>query len=337
MSRLPDPNVIVITGASAGVGRATVRELARPGVKLGLIARGRAGLEAAAAEVREAGGEALVLPCDVADADAVEHAAAQAEERLGPIDLWVNNAMTAVLAEVTDTTADEFRRVVEVTYLGSVHGTQAALRRMLPRDRGKIVQVGSALGFRGIPLQATYCASKHAIQGFVESLRTELRHRGSHVSHTTVQLPGLNTTQFGWVRARTPKFPQPVAPIYAPEVAARAIAWAATHTRREVWVGLPTVYTIFGSRVTSLAADWYLAKTGFKGQQSGMPLDPGRPDYLDAPLDDDRDYGAEGPFGDKAQRGSTQLWLDLHRGEVVAAGAAALAAIASGAAARLRG
>jgi short-subunit dehydrogenase len=326
MSRLPDPNVIVITGASAGVGRATVRAFAGPGVRIGLIARGRAGLEAAAQEVRAAGGEALVLPCDVSDADAVEAAAARAESELGEIDLWVNVAMTAVLAEVTETRPEEFRRVIEVTYLGAVHGTQAALRRMLPRDRGKIVQVGSALGFRGIPLQATYCASKHAVQGFVESLRTELRHRESHVSHTIVQLPGLNTTQFGWVRARTPDFPQPVAPIYAPEVAARAIVWAATHTRAEIWVGLPTVYTILGSRMASRVADAYLARTGFKGQQTGTPLDPDRPDYLDHPLDDTRDYGSDGPFTDKAHRRSPQLWLDLHRGPVLGALAGAGAA-----------
>jgi short-subunit dehydrogenase len=327
------PKVIVITGASAGVGRATARAFAAPGVRIGLIARGRAGLEAAAAEVRTAGAEALVLPCDVADADAVEAAAARVEDAYGPIDLWVNVAMTAVLAQVTETTAAEFRRVTEVTYLGAVHGTQAALRRMLPRDRGKIVQVGSALGFRGIPLQATYCGAKHAVQGFVESLRTELRHRGSNVSHTIVQLPGLNTTQFGWVRARTPDEPQPVAPIYAPEVAARAIVWAATHKRAEVWVGLPTVYTILGSRMASRVADWYLARTGFKGQQTGRPLDPDRPDYVDAPLDDVRDYGSSGPFGDRALRHSPQLWLTTHR-PVAAGVAAALAGVIAGLARR---
>jgi short-subunit dehydrogenase len=330
MSSLSDPQVIVITGASAGVGRATARAFARPGVRMGLIARGRAGLEAAAAEVRTAGGEALVLVCDVADPDAVDAAATQVEDAYGPIDLWVNVAMTAVLAEVTQTTAAEFRRVTEVTYLGAVHGTQAALRRMLPRDRGKIVQVGSALGFRGIPLQATYCGAKHAVQGFVESLRTELRYRGSHVSHTIVQLPGLNTTQFGWVRARTPDEPQPVAPIYAPEVAARAIVWAATHKRAEIWVGLPTVYTILGSRIASRVADWYLARTGFKGQQTGRPLDPDRPDYLDAPLDDVRDYGASGPFGDRAAQRSPQLWLTTHRRTLAAGAAATAAAILAG-------
>src|SRR5689334_4128000 len=328
--------VVVISGASAGIGRATACEFGKRGYAVGLLARGQAGLDAAQREIEENGGRALAVPVDVTDADAVEAAAERIESELGEIDVWVNVAMAAVLGEVRRTSADEFRRVTEVTYLGSVHGTQAALRRMLPRDRGKIVQVGSALGFRGIPLQATYCGAKHAVQGFVESLRTELRHRGSNVSHTIVQLPGLNTTQFGWVRARTKNFPQPVAPIYAPEVAARAIAWAAVHTRHEVWVGIPTVYTIIGTRLTSRVADWYLAKTGFKGQQSDMPLDPDRPDYLDSPLDDVRDYGAEGPFTDKAHRGSAQLWLDLHRGGVLAAAGAGLVAVAAGVVAKAR-
>jgi short-subunit dehydrogenase len=304
------------------VGRATAREFAaRHHARIGLIARGRAGLEGAAREVREAGGEPLVLPCDVADAEAVDRAAAEVEERFGPIDVWVNVAMTAVLAEVADTTADEFRRVTEVTYLGAVHGAKAALARMLPRDRGKIVQVGSALGFRGIPLQATYCGAKHAIQGFVESLRTELMHRGSNVGLTIVQLPGLNTTQFSWVRARTDNEPRPVAPVYEPEVAARAIVWAAFHRRRQIWVGLSTCYTIVGNRVASWIADRYLARTAFSGQQTGRPLDPGRPDYLSEPLDEHVDHGLRGPFGDESHGRSPQLELSLHRG--VAAGAAA--------------
>jgi len=321
--------VVVVTGASAGVGRATARELAaKHHARIGLIARGRAGLEGAAREVREAGGEGLVLPCDVSDAQAVERAASEVEERFGAIDVWVNVAMTAVLAEVADTTADEFRRVTEVTYLGSVHGAKAALARMLPRDRGKIVQVGSALGYRGIPLQATYCGAKHAIQGFVESLRTELLHRGSKVGLTIVQLPGLNTTQFAWVRARTPNEPRPVAPVFEPEVAARAIVWAAFHKRRQIWVGLPTWYTIAGNRVAPWVADRYLARTAFKGQQTDRPLDPNRSDYLSEPLDEHHDHGLRGPFGDESRGRSPQLALSLHR-RMAATTVAGLAAAAT--------
>jgi short-subunit dehydrogenase len=317
--------VVVITGASAGVGRATARAFAARGARIGLIARGRAGLEGAAREVREAGGEALVLPADVADPDAVEAAADQVEERFGPIEVWVNVAMTAVLGEVADTPADEFRRVTEVTYLGAVHGAKAALKRMLPRDEGKIVQVGSALGRRGIPLQATYCAAKHAIQGFIESLRTELLHRKSNVGLTIVQLPGLDTTQFSWVRTRTPHDPRPVAPVYTPELAARTILWAAEHKRREVWVGIPTYYTILGNWFAPWLEDLYLAKTAFKGQQTQHPVAPDRRDYLFSPLDDDEDHGYHGDFGSEAHDRSPQLMLSLHR-RAVAAGALALAA-----------
>lgn len=323
--------IVVITGASAGVGRATARRFARDGARVALIARGRAGLEAAATEVRVLGGEALVLPCDVADADAVERAAQEVEDTWGPIDVWINNAMTAVLGEVADTSAAEFRRVVEVTYLGSVHGTQAALRRMLPRDHGTIVQVGSALGHQGIPLQATYCAAKHAVQGFFESLRCELRHRRSNVHLTIVQLPGMNTTQFGWVRLHVRRQPRPVAPVYEPEVAARAVHWAAHHRRREIWVGLPSVYTIMGNRFAPWLAEWYLARTGIDGQQTDRPVSPTREDYLETPVDDTADHGAHGPFGDEAHGHSLQAWLSRRRGAVagwaaVAAGAAAVAA-----------
>jgi NAD(P)-dependent dehydrogenase (short-subunit alcohol dehydrogenase family) len=313
------PEVVVITGASAGVGRATAGAFGARGDRVALIARGRAGLEAAAAEVRAAGGTALVLPCDVSDAGAVEAAAARAEAELGPIDVWVNNAMVAVLAEVTETTAAEFRRVTEVTYLGSVHGAQAALRRMIPRDRGRIVQVGSALAFRGIPLQATYCGAKHAIEGFCQSLRTELMHRGSGVRLIEVHLPGMNTTQFSWVRARVPRQPQPVPPIYQPEVAARAIVWAAHHRRKRIWVGYPTVQTIVGNRVAAWVADRYLARKGFDSQMTDEPLDPQRPDYLDAPLDDETDHGWHGPWDDKAVTRSAQVWANLHRGALGAA------------------
>jgi NAD(P)-dependent dehydrogenase (short-subunit alcohol dehydrogenase family) len=315
-------DVVVITGASAGVGRAAARAFGARGDRVALIARGEAGLRAAAEEVRAAGGQALVLPCDVSDADAVEAAAAQVEERFGPIDVWVNNAMTAVLAEVADTPAEEFRRVTEVTYLGSVHGAQAALRRMLPRDRGVIVQVGSALAFRGIPLQATYCGAKHAIEGFCESLRTELMHRKSGVRLAVVHLPGMNTTQFSWVRARTARHPQPVPPIYQPEVAADVIVWAAHHRRKRIWVGYPTVQTIVGNRLAAWVADRYLARTGFDSQQTDQPLPPDRPDYLFAPLDGETDHGLHGEWGDQAVTRSTQVWLNLHRGTVAAAVAA---------------
>src|SRR3954447_7137528 len=313
--------VVAVTGASAGIGRATVRELARRGADVGLIARGEERLNAAAREVRDAGRRACVAPADVADAEQVEHAAAQIEAELGPIDVWINVAMTAVLAEVTDTTAEEFKRVTEVTYLGSVHGAQAALRRMVPRDRGVIVQVGSALSRRGIPLQATYCGSKHAVKGFLDSLRAELIHHRSQVKVTLVQLPGLNTPQFDWVRTRLHKHPQPVPPIYQPEVAARAIAYAAEHPRRELWVGLPTVYTILGERVASGLMDRYLARTNIKAQQAAQPIDPEtRQDNLFAPPPGDP--GAHGAFDDKAHARSPQLWLTTHRA-ALAAGTAA--------------
>ncbi|MGZ4202510.1 MAG: SDR family oxidoreductase, partial [Thermoleophilaceae bacterium] len=240
-----------------------------------------------------------------------------------------NNAMTAVLGEVVDTSAEEFRRVMEVTFLGSVHGTQAALRRMEPRGHGTIVQVGSALGIRGIPLQATYCSAKHAVQGFFESLRTELRHRGSPVHLYIVQLPGLNTTQFSWVRLHVRNEPQPVPPIYQPEVAAEAVHWAAHHKRRELWVGFPTVYTIIGSRLAPWLAEWYLARTGFKGQQTDKPATPGRRDYLEHALDDGEDHGFHGSFDDQAHSRSLQTLLARHRSEAAGfAGAAALATAA---------
>lgn len=323
------PQVVVITGASAGIGRATARAFGADGARIGLLARGQAGLDAAAKDVENAGGKALAIPTDVADHAQIDRAAIQIEETFGPIDVWVNVAMVAVLAEIADTSAEEFRRVTEVTYLGSVHGHLAALRRMLPRDRGKIVQVGSALGYRGIPLQATYCGAKHAVEGFVESLRTELIHRRSDVGLTIVQLPGLNTTQFSWVRARTQNTPQPVAPIYQPEVAARAIFWAAHHDRREIWVGIPTVYTILGNRVGAWVADRYLGRTGVSGQQTNEPLDPHRPDYVDGPLDDEVDHGYRGEFDAQAHSRSPQLWLSLHRRETVLGGAAALAGAAA--------
>jgi NAD(P)-dependent dehydrogenase (short-subunit alcohol dehydrogenase family) len=249
MERSKEARVVVVTGASAGVGRATVRALAREGAAIGLIARGRAGLEAAREDVERLGGRALVLPCDVADAEAVEAAAERVERELGPIDVWINNAMVSVFSRVRDMTAEEYRRVTEVTYLGYVHGTLSALRRMLPRDRGVIVQVGSALAYRGIPAQSAYCAAKHAIQGFNDSLRTELMHDGNNVRVTDVHLPAVNTPQFRWVKSRLPNKAQPVPPIHQPEVAAEAILFAMETERREVWLGWPTVKAIVGNRV----------------------------------------------------------------------------------------
>lgn len=328
MDETGKPEVVVITGASAGVGRATARAFARRGAHIGLLARGRDGLEGARREVEELGGKALVLPTDVADAAQVEAAAARVEEEFGPIDIWVNNAMVSVFSPVKQMTAEEYKRVTEVTYLGCVYGTLAALKRMLPRDRGSIVQVGSALAYRGIPLQSAYCASKHAIQGFCDSLRAELIHDGSHVRVTMVQMPALNTPQFDWVRSRLPNKAQPVPPIFQPEVAADAIVWAADHDRREVFVGQSTVIAILGNRLAPWLGDWYLAKTGYEGQQTDEPRDPNSPDNLWEPLPGDR--GAHGRFDEQAQGSSWQLWATTHRSWLALAGAgAASAAIAA--------
>jgi short-subunit dehydrogenase len=322
MNNKPDnPQVVVITGASAGVGRATARAFARRGARIGLIARGLAGIECASQEVEAAGGHALPLPVDVADATQIETAAAVVEEQLGPIDIWVNNAMLSVFSPVKQMTAAEFQRVTEVTYLGYVYGTLAALKYMLPRDRGVIVQVGSALAYRGIPLQAAYCGAKHAVQGFTESLRSELYHDGSQVHVTMVQLPALNTPQFRWVKSRLPHKAQPVPPIFQPEVAAQAIVYAATHRRREVYVGWPTVKAIVGNRLAAGLLDHYLARAGYDSQQTGEPADPRRLDNLWAPLDDHLDHGAHGVFGERARGWSAQLWANTHRGWLALAGA----------------
>ncbi|HEY3661877.1 MAG TPA: SDR family oxidoreductase [Chthoniobacterales bacterium] len=319
------PRVIVITGASAGVGRATVRAFAEEGAHLGLIARGRAGLEAARREVETRGGRALVLPADVANAEAVEAAAAEVENSFGPIDVWVNVAMTSVFSPVKKMTAEEFKRVTEVTYLGYVYGTLAALKRMLPRDHGAIIQVGSALAYRGIPLQAAYCASKHAIQGFCDSLRCELLHDQSKVSLTMIQMPALNTPQFRWVKSRLPRKAQPVPPIYQPEVAARAIVFASHHPRREIYVGLPTVEAIVGNKIAPGLLDHYLAHNCFKAQQTNEREEPDRPDNLWEPLDAETDHGGHGPFDPRARRSSPQLWSSMHRNWLSAGLALALA------------
>jgi NAD(P)-dependent dehydrogenase (short-subunit alcohol dehydrogenase family) len=318
MSRSPAPAVVVITGASAGVGRATAQAFARRGAHIGLLARGAEGLVGARRDVEAAGGKALVLPTDVADAAGVEAAAVAVEQRFGPIDFWINNAMASVFAPVQETTPEEYRRVTEVTYLGVVHGTLAALRRMVPRDRGVIVQVGSALAYRGIPLQSAYCAAKHAIQGFHDSLRSELIHDGSHVHVTMVQLPALNTPQFGWVKSRLPNKAQPVPPIFQPEVAARAIVWAADHPRRELYVGWPTVKAILGNKLFAGLLDRYLAQTGYQGQQTAEPADPHRPHNLWQPVDDTHDLGAHGSFDRRAR--CEPAILGNHTPPVVCAG-----------------
>ncbi len=315
--------VVVITGASAGVGRATVRAFARRGARLGLIARGSDGLDAAQREVREVGGEALTFPIDVADADAVEAAAARVTSEFGAIDIWVNDAMTSVFSPFAEMSAAEFKRVTEVTYLGYVYGTMAALRRMLPRNRGTIVQVGSALAYRSIPLQSAYCGAKHAIAGFTDSIRCELVHQRSRVHITMVQMPALNTPQFGWVKSRLPHEAQPVPPIFQPEVAADAIHWASHHRRREVYVGLPTVAAILANKVAPGWLDHYLGRTGYAAQQTDTPAAPDRPNNLWQPVPGD--HGAHGAFDAQAHAHSPQWWLDEHR---VVLGAVALGAIA---------
>jgi short-subunit dehydrogenase len=317
-------DVVVVTGAGKGIGRAIVRRFARPGVSLGLLGRGEDALEAARAEVERAGGRAVAIPTDVSDAQAVETAAATVEERLGDIDVWVNNAMTTVFAYFEDITPEEFERATRVTYLGTVWGTRAALARMVPRDRGTIVQVGSAMAYRGIPLQSPYCGAKPAVKGFQEAVRTELRHKGSKVHLAMVQLPGVNTPQFDHCRSKMPGHPMPVAPIYQPELAADAVHWAAHHRRREVYVGVPTVYTILGNKLAPWLAERYLAKTAVGGQQMpGQPPDQNnRPGNLFEP--DAGDPGAHGRFDAKAHRRSAQWWLTRHRGALGLAAAAAV-------------
>ena len=318
MRKNQQSEVVVITGASAGIGRATVRAYARRGASIGLLARGQEGLEGARREVEKLGGQAIVVPTDVADPEQVESAAVTVEKAFGPIDIWINNAMVSVLSPVKDMTAAEFQRVTNVTYLGYVYGTLSALRRMLPRDRGVIIQVGSALTYRAIPLQSAYCGAKHAIKGFTESLRSELIHDGSQVRLSMVHLPGVNTTQFGWIKSRLPYEPQPVPPIYQPEVMAGAIVWAADHDRRELWVGLPTVKTIVGEKFIPGLLDHYLAEVAYTGQQTNIPIKPDRADNLFAPVPQDR--GAHGDFDDQAQSSSFQLWASLNRGWLAVAG-----------------
>ena len=319
------PETVVITGASAGVGRATARAFAKEGAHVGLLARNRDGLEGARRDVESLGGKALVLPTDVADAKQVEAAAQRVEETFGPIDVWVNDAMTTVFSSFKEVTPEEFKRATEVTYLGYVYGTMAALKRMLPRDRGTVVQVGSALSYRAIPLQSAYCGAKFAIRGFTDSVRTELLHDGSNVHVTMVQLPGLNTPQFDHCRSRMPNHPQPVPPIFQPEVAAGAIVWAAHHRRREVYVGTSSVLTILGNKVAPWLVARYLARTGYDSQQTSEPVKGSfRPGNLfEMP---EGDHGAHGSFDGQAHEKSLQLWATTHRGLLALAGAGVVAA-----------
>jgi short-subunit dehydrogenase len=316
---MPSSDVVVITGASAGVGRATAWAFAKRGACIGLLARGQERLEDTAKEVDELGGQACVVPTDVAEAEQVEAAAERIERQFGPIQIWVNNAMTTIFSPFISVTPEEFKRATETTYLGTVYGTMAALKRMKPRDQGTIVQVGSALAYRSIPLQAPYCGAKHAVKGFTDSLRSELIHDHSRVHLTMVQLPALNTPQFSWGRSRMPRHPQPVPPIFQPEVAADAIVWAAYHRRREVYVGMPTVNAILGNKIIPGWLDGYLARKAYEGQQTQTAIVPTRPDNLFTPVPGD--YGAHGIFDSKAQGSSVQLWLTKNRNWLLVAGA----------------
>jgi NAD(P)-dependent dehydrogenase (short-subunit alcohol dehydrogenase family) len=317
--------VVVVTGASAGVGRATAQAFGKRGDRVGLLARDEDALQDVAEEVKSLGGTGLPVPVDVADADQVEAAAERVERELGPIDVWVNDAMTTVFSPFKQLTPEEYRRATEVTYLGYVWGTMAALKRMLPRDHGTIVQVGSALAYRAIPLQAPYCGAKFAIRGFTDSIRTELIHDKSNVHITMVQLPAVNTPQFNWCKTRLPNHPQPVPPIYQPEVPAEAIVWAAEHRRREHWVGRATVKAIIGNKLVPGFADWYLGKTGYKAQQTQKPVDADRPSNLFESVPGM--HASHGMFDDQATMSSPEVWVSEHRSWLAGAAAAGVAGL----------
>ena len=324
--------VVVVTGGSAGVGRTVAEAFAQEGAKVAVLAQDPERLDKTVRELEGLGTRAMSVPVDVADAQQVDNAAQRVEEQLGPIDVWVNDAMTTVFASFKSMTAEEFRRVTEVTYLGFVYGTMAALKRMLPRDRGVIVQVGSALSDRSIPLQSAYCGAKHAIRGFTDSIRCELIHDNSNVHITMVQLPGMNTPQFDWCKSLMPRRAQPVPPIYQPEIAARAIVYAATHRHRELYVGWPTVEAMWGNKFIAGWLDRYLARTNYQAQQTGEPEDPSRPNNLREPVKGN--YGAHGRFDNRAKTQSVQLWAAEHIGwyrGVAGLAVLALAAAAGGA------
>jgi NAD(P)-dependent dehydrogenase (short-subunit alcohol dehydrogenase family) len=331
MSKAADqPRVVVVTGASGGIGRATARLFAARGDTVALLARGDRGLDGARRDIESAGGTATPYVVDTADAAAVDKVADRVEEELGEIDVWVNVAFTSVFARFVDIEPEEFERVTQVTYLGFVNGTRSALRRMLQRDRGTIVQVGSTLAYRGIPLQSAYCGAKHATQGFHESLRTELLHEGSHVRVTMVQMPAVNTPQFSWVLSRLPRQAQPVPPIYQPEVAARAVVYAADHPRRrEYWVGETTAATLVVNAVAPGLLDRYLGRTGFNAQQTDQPKSPDQPVNLWEPADGDEghDFGAHGQFDKRSHAHSPQVWASQHHGALAAAGMGLVAAV----------
>ena len=323
----PSTRTVVVTGASGGIGRAAAIEFGRRGDTVALVARGEAGLAGAAREVERAGGRAFTVSADVADNDQVVAAVERIEREVGPIDTWVNVAFTSVFAKFDDIRPEEFKRVTEVSYLGYVYATMAVLPRMKARGRGTIVHVGSALAYRGIPLQSAYCGAKHAIQGFHESVRCELLHEKSPVQVTMVQMPAVNTPQFSWVLSRLPKHAQPVPPIYQPEVAGRAVVYAADHPgRREYWVGGSTVGTLAANAIAPGLLDRYLARTGFESQQTKDPRDPDQPENLWEPADHDRDFGTHGVFDSRSTDRSAQLWASQHHGVLAGAGAALVAA-----------
>jgi short-subunit dehydrogenase len=334
MMKVNEKTVAVITGASGGVGRATARLLGSRGARLLLMARGKDGLDAACQEVEELGGKAVAFPADVSQFEQVDAAADAAQRHFGPIDLWINNAMVSMYSPFMKMTPEEFKHIVEVTFLGQVHGTHCALQRMLQRDRGTIIQVGSALAFRSIPLQSAYCASKHAIKGFTESIRSELIYQKSKVQLSMVNMPALNTTQFRWTRNRMSRKARPTGTIFQPEVAAQAILYAVEHPCRELMVGYTTVEATLGEKVIPGLLDHYLAKAAWDGALLPEKVDPDQPDNFWEPWQGD--HGAHGQFDDQAHGWSVELWAREHLGELAVGGLALAVAVGAGLAARLR-